>query len=123
MNDVNELANALRGESECYCTGSETYEVLREASKALTTLQAENKSLRNDRDQWKLAAESSRDGIQPMLRKRIEELTAQRDAAIEDLYSACKGAPCNNGICVKKNCTGNVIPCDFEWRGTKESIK
>lgn len=35
-------------------------------------LQAENKALRNDRDQWKLAAESSRDGVQPMLRKQIE---------------------------------------------------
>lgn len=49
--------------------------------------------------------------------------TSQRRerAAVEDLYEACKGSPCNNGICVKKNCVGNIIPCEFEWRGPQEA--
>ena len=46
-----------------------------------------------------------------------ERLRKQLDAAVEDLYIACKGAPCNSGVCVAKNCKGNIIPCNFEWRG------
>jgi hypothetical protein len=59
-------------------------------------------------------------GIATQAADLIESLQKQLEAAKEDLYAACKGSPCNNGICVKKNCTGNVIPCGFEWRGTEE---
>ena len=52
----------------------------------------ENKSLRKDRDQWKVAAEAGRDVIQPMLRKRIDELEAEnielkaeRDALVKSI--------------------------------------
>jgi len=37
---------------------------------------ADYEAMRKDRDQWRLAAESARDGVQPMLRKQIERLTA-----------------------------------------------
>ena len=64
------------------------------------------------------------------LRKMMDKLQAQlaeslwrERAAVEDLYEACKGSPCNNGICAKKNCTGNHIPCEFEWRGPQEAGK
>ena len=40
--------------------------------------------------------------------------------AVEDLYKACQYSPCNNGVCATKNCTGNKIPCKFEWRGAKK---
>lgn len=49
----------------------------------------------------------------------IERLNAELAQAVEDLYKACKCSPCNNGICVKKNCAGNIIPCEFEWRGAE----
>jgi hypothetical protein len=48
---------------------------------------------------------------------RAEKAEAERDAAVKDLYTACKGTPCNTGVCSKKNCTGNHIPCEFEWCG------
>lgn len=64
------------------------------------------------------------------LAQAVDELQAQlaaekrrADAAIADLNMACKYSPCNSGICVKKNCTGNIIPCDFEWRGVKEETE
>ena len=52
--------------------------------------------------------------------KLMEQLSASRrreKAVVEDLYEACRRSPCNSGICVKKNCSGNIIPCEFEWRG------
>ena len=48
--------------------------------KMQTDLQKKNEyteALRKDRDQWKVAAEAGRDVIQPMLRKRIEELESE----------------------------------------------
>ncbi len=64
------------------------------------------------------AAETIKD-----LKARAEKAEAERDAAIKDLYDACKYTPCNTGICVNKNCKGNVIPCDFKWRGVQEEEK
>jgi hypothetical protein len=51
------------------------------------------------------------------LQQENEQLKARLDMAITDLYKACRHSPCNNGICVKKNCAGNHVPCEFEWRG------
>lgn len=51
---------------------------------------------------------------------QVEALGRERDSAVEDLYKACKHSPCNTGICVKKNCAGNHIPCEFEWRGPQD---
>ena len=47
----------------------------------------------------------------------IAAVTAERDACKVDLCTACTQSPCNTGICAAKNCTGNQIPCNFEWRG------
>ena len=55
------------------------------------------------------------------LQARLAASQQRERAAVEDLYMACKHSPCNNGICVKKNCIGNRIPCDFEWRGQQEA--
>ena len=55
--------------------------------------------------------------------KLVKELAAKDELlkqAVEDLYKACQNLPCNNGVCVTKNCTGNKIPCNFEWRGAKK---
>ena len=54
------------------------------------------------------------------LTAELQTVKAEKDAAIKDLYEACTRSPCNNGICVTKNCTGNIIPCKFEWRGRSE---
>lgn len=48
--EIAEIVKALRGESECYCTGSETYEILREAADALETLQAKLTETTAERD-------------------------------------------------------------------------
>lgn len=68
--------------------------------KTQTDLQKKNayaEALRKDRDQWKIAAGASRDVIQPMLRKRIEELeaklievTAERDALLKHFKEPIK---------------------------------
>lgn len=55
------------------------------------------------------------------LQTDLARVTAERDAAVCDLYTACKTSPCNNGICVHKNCSGNRIPCEFEWRGLQQA--
>lgn len=55
------------------------------------------------------------------LKSRAEKAEARAEAAVKDLYDACKYTPCNAGICVNKNCKGNVIPCDFKWRGEVEN--
>ena len=55
------------------------------------------------------------------VKSQLAESQRREQAAVEDLCEACKGSPCNNGICMKKNCTGNHIPCDFEWRGPQEA--
>ena len=59
--------------------------------------------------------------------KEIDRLTAElaesqkrEKATINDLYEACRRSPYNSGICVKKNCTGNHAPCEFEWRGVQD---
>lgn len=55
------------------------------------------------------------------LRSQLLATQRRADAAVEDLYKACRHTPCNTGICVKKNCTGNHIPCEFEWRGLEDA--
>ena len=50
----------------------------------------------------------------------LAAVTAERDACKADLYTACTQSPCNTGICAAKNCTGNQIPCNFEWRGARK---
>lgn len=54
-----------------------------------------------------------------VLTARAEKAEAELAQAVEDIYIACKHSPCNSGICVKKNCAGNIIPCEFEWRGAE----
>ena len=54
------------------------------------------------------------------LTAELQTVKAEKDAAIKDLYEACTRSPCNNGICVTKNCTGNIIPCKFVWRGKEQ---
>lgn len=78
--------------------------------------------LKNEKD-FRLFREKEKDALcreRDDLRAELERVTAERDSAVADLYEACKGSPCNNGICVKKNCTGNIIPCEFEWRGEQK---
>ena len=50
----------------------------------------------------------------------LKESQRREQAAVEDLYIACKRSPCNTGVCTTKGCKGNRIPCEFEWRGVKE---
>ena len=57
------------------------------------------------------------------LYEALAESQRRERAAVEDLHKACKCSPCNTGICVKKNCAGNRIPCGFEWRGLQEAEK
>jgi len=49
------------------------------AADLLEQQQAEIKQIAKDRDQWKRAAEASRDVIQPKLRAEIEELKAENE--------------------------------------------
>lgn len=55
------------------------------------------------------------------LQSQLAASRRRERAAVEDLYTACRRSPCNSGICVKKNCAGNIIPCKFEWRGPQEA--
>lgn len=55
------------------------------------------------------------------LQAQISASQRRADAAVEDLYMACKHTPCNTGVCTTKGCKGNRIPCEFEWRGPQEA--
>ncbi len=55
------------------------------------------------------------------LEDQLAESQRGRRAAVADLYTACRRSPCNSGICVKKDCAGNIIPCEFEWRGPQQA--
>ena len=57
------------------------------------------------------------------LKEQLAESQRREKAAVEDLYKACKHSPCNTGVCIKKNCTGNHIPCEFEWRGPQDAVE
>lgn len=75
-----------------------------DAATALSTLQAENKKLRDE----------------------LKCVTAERDAAIEDLLDAaitpcsyCKQNPNNGGACDMDNDNHEMFSC-WEWRGIEE---
>ena len=75
-----------------------------------------------DREQDASFIAHAREDI-PYLLSQLAASQRREQAAVEDLYIACKRSPCNTGVCTTKGCKGNRIPCEFEWRGVKEEME
>ena len=96
--DIEKLIERLRTDS-LYADKAtlEIMDLCMEAADALSTLQAENASLRNERD------------------AAVEDVL---DAAITPC-SYCKHGPINGGICDMDNDNHEMFSC-WEWRGPEE---
>lgn len=94
--DINELINNLRMPS-LHDLEDPDATLLADAADALSTLQAENASLRKERD------------------AAVEDVL---DAAITPC-SYCKHGPINGGICDMDNDNHEMFSC-WEWRGPEE---
>ena len=96
--DIEKLIERLRTESLYADKASlEIMDLCMEAATALSTLQAENASLRKERD------------------AAVEDVL---DAAITPC-SYCKHGPINGGICDMDNDNHEMFSC-WEWRGPEE---
>ena len=101
---------------------------LLEAATALSTLQAENEKLRVEaegmRSNWYKSVEEIK-----KLRAELEQVKAERDAAVESIPHECKTCVYHtvffNGCTLDHDCTnpdgGCSNNCDrWKWRGQKE---
>ena len=96
--DIEKLIERLRTDSLCADKATlEIMDLCMEAADALSTLQAENASLRKERD------------------AAVEDVL---DAAITPC-SYCKHGPINGGICDMDNDNHEMFSC-WEWRGPEE---
>lgn len=102
--DIEKLIRRLRNDADAYRNGktlgrafADQEDVLDNAATAISTLQAENASLRKERD------------------AAVEDVL---DAAITPC-SYCKHGPINGGICDMDNDNHEMFSC-WEWRGPEE---
>lgn len=109
-------------------------DALRDAAAALSTLQTENEKLRAELSRKDEALDFARTTDAEMvslgmerdkLRADLARVTAERDAAVEDLEEIMsKGGHnidtchfCTNGQCYGR---GGTLCCEPKWRGVKE---
>ena len=98
---------------------------IEQAAAALSTLQAENEKLRADVVRFNDMLASYQNVLVPELRAELEQVKAERDAAISDLETimAYGGGNldtcqyCKNGQCYARGGTKLCLP---QWRGQKE---
>ena len=105
--DIEKLIRRLRNDADAYRNGetlgrafADQEDVLDNAATALSTLQAENEKLRAE----------------------LEQVKAERDAAVSDLetimaYNSDTCQFCKNGQCYVRGGTKSCLP---KWRGQKE---
>lgn len=104
---TDKVVKSLRDISKSFENGNDgtSFDICGECKNAADLLeqqQTEIKRITKDRDQWKVAAEASRDVIQPKLRAEIEELKASQPVRCGECKNfdfgmeyACR---CKNGI-------------------------
>ena len=128
LNDWNEkyisnLCGDRTIKCEEYCIKDDCLIV--KAATALSTLQAENEKLRADSVRLNDLLASYQNVLVPELRSELEQVKAERDAAISDLETimAYGGGNldtcqyCKNGQCYARGGTKLCLP---KWRGIKE---
>jgi len=106
--------------------GNESYSLY--AAELIEQQQAELKAATKDRDQWRVAAEASRDVIQPKLRAEIEELKANLnkvmgmvELAVNDIPHICETCGIENRVNSDCYCNQNLNPntyihSSWEWQ-------
>ena len=108
--------------------GPEGIEMCQNAATALSTLQAENEKLLDENRRWSEATRTLSCAIEN-LRDELEQVKAERDAAVESIPHECKTCVYHtvffNGCTPDHDCTnpdgGCSNNCDrWEWRGWKE---
>ena len=101
---------------------------LREAATALSTLQAENEKLRSEAEGMRSNWYKSVEKIQK-LRAELEQVKAERDAAVESIPHECKTCVYHtvffNGCTLDHDCTNPDGGCSnnydrWTWRGQKK---
>ena len=108
--------------------GPEGIEMCQNAATALSTLQAENEKLLDENRRWSEATRTLSCAIEN-LRDELEQVKAERDAAVESIPHECKTCVYHtvffNGCTPDHDCTnpdgGCSNNCDrWKWRGQKE---
>lgn len=146
--DVEKLIRRLRNDADAYRNGetlgrafADQEDVLDNAATALSTLRAENKKLRDEVESLKkgycagcsipaVKAEQIRDLTDaPKLRAELEQVKAEKDAAVESIPHECKTCVYHtvffNGCTLDHDCTNPDGGCSnnndrWTWRGQKE---
>ena len=143
--DVEKLIRRLRNDADAYRNGetlgrafADQEDVLDNAATALSTLQTENKKLRAEVESLKkgycarcsipaVKAEQIRDLTDaPKLRAELEQVKAEKDAAVESIPHECKTCVYHtvffNGCTLDHDCTNPDGGCSnnndrWKWRG------
>ena len=146
--DVEKLIRRLRNDADAYRNGetlgrafADQEDVLDNAATALSTLQDENEKLRAEVESLKkgycagysipaVKAEQIRDLTDaPKLRAELEQVKAEKDAAVESIPHECKTCVYHtvffNGCTLDHDCTNPDGGCSnnndrWKWRGQKE---
>ena len=102
------------------------YEALSRAATALSTLQAENEKLRADAVRLNDLLASYQNVLVPELRSELEQVKAEKDAAVESIPHECKTCVYHtvffNGCTPDHDCTNPDGGCSnnydrWQWRG------
>jgi len=100
-----------------------------ELSGKIGQLEADNKLLQDAVDQWELVA-ASPGAVEDMARaygelvEKVEQLQAERDAAVKDLKTVCNMmnicSMCKDHAEGSERCEGCEISSNWEWRGVQK---
>ena len=125
--DYNKLIERLHQHDKDYGEGR-TQDFFRvcldckEAATALSTLQTENEKLRADAVRLNDLLASYQNVLVPELRAELEQVKAERDAAVSDIENALAYGLKDCELCVNSQCyvRGGTKPCLPKWRGPKK---
>lgn len=117
------LPDVLALVEQLQATVSEKEKVIAELSGKIGQLEADNKLLQDAVDQWELVA-ASPGAVEDMARaygelvEKVEQLQAERDAVVKDMYAECACDVCKHNDRTETICPrGKEVDNCFEWRG------
>ena len=121
--DIEKLIDTLKQHGvSCVRSYGKYCSICDEAATALSTLQAENEKLRADVVRLSDLLASYQNVLVPELRSELEQVKAERDAAVSDIENALAYGLKDCELCVNAQCyvRGGTKPCLPKWRGPKK---